>query len=258
MDGTAVGVAASKRQESGVRVRRSKGSALGAAVAAALLLAACSASAGTTPTQPAGADTSATSSPNTRDTASAGPGGAGSAPAPGDSAAAAGTTTHTISEGVTVEVPSTWFPVEYRGIPAPVVFPLWFFSTAQYSGACSAGDPRESCLDHTWFPPDWVTPDDGVIVLWSETQFPWTSGPALAHLPGDVTRINGHRAKVWAGTATANCSRVASTEMDAYVLMFDKGYPGVRIDMTACFGAHTPDDVRAAVRTMLASLTITR
>lgn len=236
-----------------MRMRRTLGLALGAA----LLLAACSAPASTAPTQAGAADASAASSSATGGTPSTEPGGSVTA-ATGGASNAGGTTTHTISEGVTVEAPSTWFPVEYRGIPATVVFPLWFFSTAEYTGACSTGGPRESCLDQTWFPPDWVTPDDGVIVLWSETQFPWTSGPALAHLRGDVTSINGHRAKVWTGTATRACSHVASTEMDAYVLMFDKGYPGQRIDMQACFGEHAPDDVRAAVRAMLDSLTITR
>lgn len=237
---------------------------LGLALGAALLLAACGAPAGTTPTHAGAADAGGASSSATGGPPSTDPDGGGTpastvGTATGGTATVTGTTTHTISEGVTVEAPSSWFPVEYRGIPATVVFPLWFFSSSQYSGACSTGKPSEACIDGGgWFPPDWVTPDDGVIVLWSETQFPWTSGPALAHLRGDVTSINGHRAKVWIGTATRFCSRVASTEMDAYVLMFDKGYPGQRIDMQACFGEHAPDDVRAAVRAMLDSLTITR
>jgi hypothetical protein len=230
---------------------------LGLALGAALLLAACSAPAGTAPTQPAAVDASATSSPATRDTTSIGPGGASTAPATEGTATADGTTTHTIADGVTVEAPSTWFPVEYRGMLAPVYFPLWFFSSSRYSGACSTGKQNQACTEGGgWFPPDWVTPDDGVIVLWSESQFPWTSGPALAHLPGDITSINGHRARVWTGTATRACSHVASTEMDAYVVRYEHDNPGVRIDMKACFGEHAPDDVRAAVRAMLDSLTI--
>jgi hypothetical protein len=170
---------------------------------------------------------------------------------------AGGTTTHEIVEGVTVEAPSAWFPVEYRGVLPPVYFPLWFFSTSEYTGACSSGGPSQACnAGGGYFPPDWVTPDDGVIVLWSESQFPGNIRPALAHLPGDITTINGHRARVWTGTATRACSRVASTEMDAFVVRDEHDNPGVRIDMKACFGEHAPDGVRAAVRTMLDSLTI--
>ena len=148
----------------------------------------------------------------------------------------------------TVRVPGQWHLTAFRGESAPVYFPLDFVSTDQLPRVCP-GKITESCAGKNGFPSGWKAPANGVLVLWSHAEFP--TGPALAHVSGDVATIDGRPAKVRSGTATSACPPGAATEIDAYVSTAETGE---RFDMTACFGPHATADTHKSVRTMLYSL----
>jgi hypothetical protein len=163
-------------------------------------------------------------------------------------------TTRSLAGLATVEVPARWFAARYRGAPATVYFPLVFFSTQKLSGPCTVRRPPAGCTSQDWFPPDWTTPDDGVLVLWSHAEFP-TSGSGIPNLPGRRVVIDHRRALLQTGAATS-CPAGAATEIDAYVRARVRGYSGERFDLTACLGAHVSPADRAAVQRMVRSLRV--
>jgi hypothetical protein len=157
-----------------------------------------------------------------------------------------------LDHGVTVEAPAEWFETPFHGELGSVVFPLVFLGTKAFSGPCASGPSQAACSANGWFPSDWTTPSNGVVVLWLETEFP---DGDLSQLPGQPTVIDGRPAKVWSGKATSACPAGAATETDAYIPP-DAKAPGVRVDMTACVGASASASDRADVQTMLESLRI--
>lgn len=156
--------------------------------------------------------------------------------------------------GTYVRVPPTWHTSRYRGATPTVYYPLSFVSNQPLTGPCAEGRVKTWCnRPGSYFPPNWVTPRAGVIILWSQAAFPSPSGRALAHLAGKQTHIGGRLAKVKVGTATSTCPAEAATEVDAYVPIAARSHPGLRYDMTACIG---PDahGVLAEANRMLASI----
>jgi hypothetical protein len=163
--------------------------------------------------------------------------------------------------GASILKPTRWVASPYRGMPATVVSPITFFSSAPFTRACANNDAAASkCTTPGWFPPDAHTPADGVLILWLAATFP--SNVGWASLPGQNTRINGHRARVYSGPPIDFCPDGATTEVEANVLIATKPlgtthqYPGSRLAMTACLGPHISPADRAAVMTMLHSLHI--
>jgi hypothetical protein len=165
-------------------------------------------------------------------------------------------TTLSLSGWASVEAPARWHTTTYRGEPAAVYFPLRFLSSQQLTGPCATGSASAACTTQNWFPDDWRTPADGVIVLWSHAEFPEASGSGLSHAPGRRTTIDNRSAKVWSGAATSRCPAGAGTETDASVREVAHSSPGDRFDMTACFGKGVTRQDRSAVGRMLHSLSI--
>lgn len=161
--------------------------------------------------------------------------------------------------GVRVRVPRGWQQIRYHGYPAPVMFPIVFLTDHTLRGPCVTGPARQACTGPMWFAPHWRTPKDGVLLDWR-----WVSIPSPAtdrrFLPSIHTRtikLADRPAKIVRGPA-ASCPVGAAVEIDAYVQRSPSGYPGNRLDMTACLGSHVPDTVRGAVLRMLHSLHFSR
>jgi hypothetical protein len=182
---------------------------------------------------------------------------------PPSHAAAAGTAPSdarwiTLSLGeASVRAPAGWYTTPYRGELAPVYLPVRFLSTSRFTGPCATRNQNQSrCTTQNWFPSDWRTPADGVILLWSHAEFPTTAGPTLSHLPGTRTTIDHRPAKVWNGPATSSCPGGAATEMDAEVREAAHSYPGERFDLRACLGPEATPQTRATLTHSLKTLHI--
>jgi hypothetical protein len=163
--------------------------------------------------------------------------------------------TLSLSGWASIRAPASWDTTTYRGEPATVSFPLRFLSSGQLTGPCTTGSPKAACTTQNWFPDDWRTPADGVVVLWSHAEFP-AAGSGLTHQPGRPTTIDHRAASVWSGPATSRCPSGAGTELDASVREVAHSSPGDRFDMTACFGQGVTPQDRSAVGRMLHSLRI--
>jgi hypothetical protein len=112
-----------------------------------------------------------------------------------------------------------------------------------------------ACITSTWFAPRWTTPTDGVLLDWLEVSIPGQASDRrfLSYLPGPTITLARRPAKIVRGPARS-CPPGASSEIDAYVQQSPTGYPGDRLEMTACLGRHAPTSTRHAVIHMLHSL----
>jgi hypothetical protein len=155
-----------------------------------------------------------------------------------------------------VQVPAGWHTTAYRGIPAPVFFPLRFVSSAQFAGPCASGPMKAECTTKNWFPETWQPRPGEVIVLWSHSEVPGDS--VLRHRPGARITIDRRPAKLWTGAATSKCPVTSGSEIDASIVEEPRSYPGDGFDMTACFGPGANDQNREAVMRMLHSLDVRR
>jgi hypothetical protein len=164
--------------------------------------------------------------------------------------------------GASVVIPRRWLTSGYHGLPSTLAFPIVFYSSARMTTRCSK--PTQTlCTSGNWFPRDVVTPTNGVLVSWVDDE---DGAPDIQwpRLPGRVTKIHHHIAKVEVGTNDGGCPRGAAREVAAYIRIPTKPievggrsqYTGSRLAMTACFGPHASSTDRFAVSRMLHSLRI--
>lgn len=157
--------------------------------------------------------------------------------------------------GARVVVPRTWRRVRYHGVPAPEVFPILFLTDGRLGGRCVSGPASDACSGPAWFAPHWRTPAGGVLLDWLDVSFPGdaTARHFLPYVHAPVITLAHRPAKI-VRAAARSCPPGAAFEIDAYVQRARAGYPGNRLDMTACFGAHAPAGTRRAVMRMVRSL----
>jgi hypothetical protein len=160
-----------------------------------------------------------------------------------------------------VVLPRRWFSAGYHGVPSTLASPIVFYSSSPLVTRCS--NPTEHvCTTSDWFPGDVTTPANGVLVSWVDDEMPTdTEWPGL---PGRVTRIHHHIAKVSTGRSNGGCPAGAAHEVAAYVRIPTKPitvgkqreYSGSWLAMTACLGPHASPADRHAVSKMLHSVRI--
>jgi hypothetical protein len=164
-----------------------------------------------------------------------------------------------LGNGARVVVPRAWQQIRYHGTPAPVAFPIVFLTDGRLVGRCVTGPTSEMCTGQDWFAPQWTTPTDGVLLDWVHVSIPW---PATDHhfLPYvHAPRIMlAHRPAKIVREPDSVCPDGAAYGIHAYVQQSRAGYPGERLDMTACLGAQAPPVTRRAVMRMLHSLSFGR
>lgn len=157
--------------------------------------------------------------------------------------------------GARVLVPHAWQQVRYHGEPAPEVLPIVFLTDGRLDGRCVTGPASSACTGRAWFAPRWRTPADGVLLRWLAVSFPGsaTDRRFLSSVRAPTVLLAHRPAKIVRGPA-GSCPPGAAFEIDAYVQQSRTGYPGNRLDMTACLGAYAPPSTRQAVMRMLRSL----
>ena len=135
------------------------------------------------------------------------------------------------------------------------MFPIVFVTDHRLRGPCTVGPARSACDGPSWFAPNWKTPTDGVLLDWRFISMPGaaTARHFLPYIHARTIMLADHPAKIVRGPATA-CPAGAASEIDAYVQRSRTDYPGNRLDMTACLGAHAPAATGRAVMRMLRSL----
>jgi hypothetical protein len=157
--------------------------------------------------------------------------------------------------GARVLIPRAWQQIRYQGVPATVVYPIVFLTDGRLAGRCVNGPPGSACTGQAWFAPHWTTPSNGVLLSWLNVTIP---GPAtdrhfLSYVHARTVTVAHRPAKIVRGPVTS-CPTGTTLEIDAYIQQSRTGYPGDRLDMRACLGAHAPATTRHAVMRMLHSL----
>jgi hypothetical protein len=150
---------------------------------------------------------------------------------------------------VTVRYPSQWLLTPYLSGLSTVVFPLAHVSTAPLPGPCGSSEKsvqiKANCFNKTWP----VTPD-GVLVEWTETQFPTEQPLKSAH--GKRVRIDGRPARLDTersgdGTWTITAAIGSTVKNDGEATL-----------MTAQVGRKATQATIDDVFTMLATVNISR
>jgi hypothetical protein len=152
-------------------------------------------------------------------------------------------------------VPPAWQQVRYYGEPATVVFPIVFLTDGNLNGRCVTGPPSSACTGRAWFAPGWKTPSNGVLLDWLNITIPMpaTDRDFLSYVDAPTIMLAHRPAKIVDGPVSS-CPTGTADEIDAYVQRSRTGFPGIRLDMRACLGAHAPPTTRQAVMRMLRSL----
>jgi len=170
-------------------------------------------------------------------------------PTAGPSAA---TRTVQLLPGWSVQIPSSWYTAEPGGLTGTVVYDLLYVSSAKLEESCPPLTPSgKACARGVYEPVS--PPSDGVVMLWVETQF--DSGPDVDQMPGRAIVVDHYPAKVRTAVPGPPCSTGTAKELTAAVAIDPKD-PGVRMQLTACFGPHASAQVHREVQKTLESLRV--
>jgi hypothetical protein len=164
----------------------------------------------------------------------------------------ASTRTVELLPGSSVQIPSSWYTAEPAGIVGTVVYELLFVGSAKLEESCPPLTPAgKTCVRGVYEPVS--PPSDGVVMLWVETQF--DSGPGVDRMPGRAVVVDHYPAKVRTVAPAPPCFPGTAKEFTAAVAI-DPKEPGVRMQLTACFGPRASAQVHREVQTMLESLRV--
>jgi hypothetical protein len=161
------------------------------------------------------------------------------------------TRTVQLMPGSSVQIPSSWNTAEPRVVSMAVYDLLWV-SSAKLEASCPPLTPSgKTCVRGVYEPVS--PPSDGVVLLWTETQF--DSSPRIHQMSGRAIVVDHYPAKVRTIAPAPPCFTGTSKELTAAVAI-DPKEPGARMQLAACFGPRASAQVQREVQTMLKSLRV--
>lgn len=157
----------------------------------------------------------------------------------------------------------TDYRIQFRYPPAWRTYPYrWAFSFTSsviYLSTQHIPDPcQRTPTSLSCGPPSMRLTADGVLIIWTETGFPYPeeSGGALDRAPGQLTTIAGHAARVYVGSAGRVCEGVGASKSIRAEIARDLRPANNTFDMTACLGPANQSANTRAVLSMLSTVRI--
>ncbi len=155
--------------------------------------------------------------------------------------------------GISVRHPASWRVSTFAGTASEEAPLLFMSNRAVLPPPCTTTTPG---TDHTSVTcrtlPRTHLRDGDVLIAWFVINKLGGAAHPLAHIPGAVTTVDGHGAKVQETSPIGQCKSMGGTRQLNALIVRDPGTAGV-LYMTACLSNPTPE-VRRQVLTSLGSL----